>query len=116
MDRRKLEKEAKKRLAAKLSFLIHGGVFTLTTILLVGINLAFTPNFWWFIFPLAGGLLGLMIHGLIVFIALNKNLKRNLIEKEMRRLSGEKKELSESKQTFNYVPMSWKESETSEVL
>lgn len=116
MDERKLQKEAKKRLAAKLSFYIHGAVFVPTIMLLAGINLAVTPQFLWFIFPFAGWGLGVLIHGLIIFVALNRNLKKNLIEREMSRLQDfpakEFKPLNEENQSFkNYVPMSWKETE-----
>lgn len=116
MDEKKLQKEAKKRLAAKLSFYIHGAVFVPTILLLAFINLTITPRFLWFLFPLAGWGLGVLIHGLIVFVALNRNLKKHLIEKEMNRLQGVSankfKNLNNENQAFkNYVPMSWKETE-----
>lgn len=48
-------------------FLIHFFVFIAVNALLLAINLLYTPDFSWFLFPLLGWGIGLLAHGIAIF-------------------------------------------------
>jgi 2TM domain len=54
---------------AKLGFYIHLGVYLLVNAGLIAINLNRTPDHWWFQWPLLGWGIGVLAHGLAVFLA-----------------------------------------------
>ena len=53
---------AEQKVNFRLSVKIHIGVFVAVNILLLAINLIFTPAYFWIIYPLFGWLVGLIIH------------------------------------------------------
>lgn len=108
MKEDKIYKLAKRRAYAKIVFYIHFAVYALVIAAVAIINLTFTPQFWWFLFPALGWGIGLGIQGAIVFIALNTDLKRRLIENEMRRLNATA-EASVGLPPTNYLPMNWRD-------
>jgi uncharacterized membrane protein len=57
---------ARKSSCARRGFLIHLAVYVAVNTLLVGINLATTPDTLWFPWPLAGWGVGLLAHAGIV--------------------------------------------------
>lgn len=69
---------------AVVNFRIHLFTFMAVMGLLIIINLLNSPDVIWFIWPLLGWGLGLVLHGLKVFYWSDKpSLKERLIEKEM---------------------------------
>jgi hypothetical protein len=108
MKEDKIYKIAKRRAAAKIGFYIHLAAFVTFISVQAAINLIFTPQFLWFLFPFFGWGIGLTIHGAIVFIALNADLKRRMIEREMRVLH-ETSETTLATQNQNYVPLNWRD-------
>lgn len=78
--------KAKKAVEAKISFLIHLAVYILVNTLLVIINLNTSPGTLWFKWTLIGWGIGLVIHGLSVFVGSGlSNLKERMIEKEIKK-------------------------------
>ncbi|MFN3231502.1 MAG: 2TM domain-containing protein [Alphaproteobacteria bacterium] len=77
---------ARKRVEAKIGFYIHLGVFICVNALLIGVNLAMTPDNLWFVWPLVGWGIGIFFHGLTVFLfASGGKVKERMIEKEVER-------------------------------
>jgi hypothetical protein len=48
-------------------FLIHLFVYIAVNAMLFAVNLLYTPDFYWFLFPLFGWGVGLLAHGIAVF-------------------------------------------------
>jgi hypothetical protein len=67
MDEKGKYQEAKKRVEDIKSFYIHLLTFFLVNIVLIVINLLLTPEYYWFIWPLLGWGVGLLMHGISVF-------------------------------------------------
>ncbi len=88
MEDDKKYEQAKKRVEAKIGFYIHLAVYVLVNGLLVAINLMRSSEVMWFIWPLSGWGIGLLFHGLSVFIFSGfKNIKEELIQKELNKNS-----------------------------
>jgi len=67
MDDVRTRIRARLRAGAKLGFYIHVTVYVLVNLLLLAINLRFTPGRLWFFWPLCGWGVGVICHGLAVF-------------------------------------------------
>ena len=83
---------AKKRVEAKIGFYIHLAVYVGVNALLIIINLASSPQYLWFKWPLLGWGIGVFFHGLSVFVFSGNQLKavkKKMIEEEMRKGSGD---------------------------
>ena len=81
-----IERLARKRAGAKMSWYIHASVYLLVNLLLV--SLSFASGRYWAIFPLLGWGIGLAVHGAVVFLATGGGgLHERLIQKERNRLS-----------------------------
>ncbi len=81
-------KRAEKRVAAKMSWFIHLAVYLGVNTLLTIINLATEPAKLWFYWPLMGWGVGLLFHGLGVFVFPHGRasaLKERLVQKELQR-------------------------------
>jgi hypothetical protein len=79
---------AKKRVQAKIGFYIHLAVYVGVNILLIIINLATSPQYYWFRWPLLGWSIGLFFHGMSIFVFSGgkfKEIKEKMIEEEMKR-------------------------------
>ncbi len=77
---------ARKRVEAKIGFYIHLGVFICICSLMIGVNLAMTPENLWFVWPVVGWGIGVFLHGLSVFLfASGGKVKERMIEKEIER-------------------------------
>lgn len=57
-----LRKIAAQKVSFRLSVKIHVAVYILINVLLIIVNLLFTPGFYWFIFPCFSWLIGLTMH------------------------------------------------------
>ena len=88
-DREKdpMYREAERKAAAKLSFLLHLSIFCVVNILLIIINMTTSPQYYWFKWPLLGWGIGLCMHGLGVFIFTGgAGLKERMIQKELEKM------------------------------
>jgi len=88
MENQEAYKRAKRRVEAKIGFYIHLAVYVGVNILLIIINLATSPEYFWFKWPLFGWGIGLFFHGLSIFIFSGRKfveIKKRMIEDEMRR-------------------------------
>jgi hypothetical protein len=82
----RLEARARRRVGRKIGFGIHALVFVLVNLGLFAIN-ATTGDPHWARFPLMGWGLGLAIHGVVTFIALQgEGLRRSLLQREIEQL------------------------------
>jgi len=80
----KAYERAQTRAGAKLGFYIHFGVYLAVNALLVIVNLLTMPDSLWFVWPLAGWGVGIVIHGLVVFVTASRMTDR-MIAKELKR-------------------------------
>lgn len=86
MEKSEAYRVAKRRVAAKFTFVVHLAVYILVNGFLIYINLTTSPGYYWFIWPLAGWGIGLLLHGLQVFLyGQVSRLKQEMIEEEMKR-------------------------------
>ena len=75
---------------AKLGFFIHVAVYLVVNGLLLTINLINSPQEYWFQWPLLGWGIGVLFHGLGVYVfAGGINVKEHMIEKEMKKQAKE---------------------------
>jgi hypothetical protein len=80
--------KAKERVENKIGFFTHLAAFVIINLVLIGINLVTTSDYYWFIWPLIGWSVGLLFHGIAVFVFMgDSSLKERMIEKEMRKVS-----------------------------
>jgi len=76
--------KAKEKVEARMGFYIHLIVYLLVNTFLTILNLAFSRDHIWVIWPMIGWGAGLIIHGLRTFVFNSgTSLKERLIEKEM---------------------------------
>ena len=86
MEDQEAYKRAKKRVEAKIGFYIHFMVYVGVNILLILINFLTSPQYLWFKWPLMGWGIGLLFHGLAVFVfSKGESIKERMIEKEMKK-------------------------------
>ena len=85
-----LRTQARARVAAKLSFLLHLAAYVAVNVLLVVINLLTTPEHLWFYWPMLGWGIGVLFHGLVALVAVKwQGLVGGMEERELRKLHGE---------------------------
>jgi len=86
MENQEAYERAKKRVEAKMGFYVHFVVYVGVNILLIVINFLSSPHYLWFKWPLMGWGIGLLFHGLGVFVfSKGKSIKERMIEKEMKK-------------------------------
>lgn len=83
IDRQGIERLARRRAGAKLSWYIHATVYIAVNLLLMILSAQSARA--WAIYPAVGWGLGLAIHGLVVF-GLTSGLHERLVQQERRRL------------------------------
>jgi hypothetical protein len=70
-ERARIEAEIReqivRRMRAKLGFNWHAAIFVMTNAAIAAINLRFTPNYLWFVWPLAAWGVGLALHAFAIF-------------------------------------------------
>jgi hypothetical protein len=94
MENPEAYERAKKRVEAKIGFYVHLAVYVGVNLLLVAINLTRSPQSLWFMWPLFGWGIGLLFHGLSVFVFPGRRLetvKERMIEEEMKKDASVKK-------------------------
>ena len=89
MSEEQIYEEAKRRVEAKKGFYIHLTIYICVNVFLINIwAFASGGGFPWFIFPLGGWGIGLLFHGLGVFV-FDRKSNRAAIEKEAERIRRE---------------------------
>ena len=69
-----------------MGFFIHLAVYIVVNVLLIIINISTSPQYLWFKWPLIGWGIGVIFHGIGVFVLSGgSNIKERLIEKEMKK-------------------------------
>jgi len=77
---------AKSRVEEKLGFVMHLTSYVVVNAFLVAVNLTTSPEYFWAKWPILGWGIGLVLHGVGVFVVGgNSRLKERLIEREIRR-------------------------------
>jgi hypothetical protein len=88
MEDNEAYKKAQERVEAKLAFYRHLGIYIAVNTLLIIINLITSPETIWFIWPLLGWGIAIVINAIQVFIyPTESSLKARMIEKEMEKQS-----------------------------
>ena len=84
MEKQEAYNRAKKRLEAKQGFYVHAVTYVAVMVMLAIINLTTSPDYLWFLWPLAGWGIGLLFNGLAVFGIVGKPvITEEMIQKEM---------------------------------
>ncbi len=84
MEDRKGYEKARRRAGAKLGLYLHLAIYVATNLVLIAINIATTPQYLWFAWPLLGWGIGVAFHGLAVFaFSENAPMMKRMIEKEL---------------------------------
>ncbi len=82
MEDNEAYKKAKEKVEAKIGFYIHLGLYIIINAILFIIDKASTPEETWFYWPLIGWGIGLLFHGIGVFVSTSK-FRERMIEKEI---------------------------------
>lgn len=91
LDTAQLDKLARRRAKAKLGFFAHATVYVVVNLALIA--LSFASGRAWAVFPLLGWGLGLLMHGLAVFLfAPGGHLLEGMVQRERARLAVGKQE------------------------
>jgi hypothetical protein len=76
--------KAKKRVNTKIGFYIHLAVYSAVNAILIVINLSTSSEYMWFIWPLLGWGIGVIFHGLGVFVfSGSSQFKEKMVQKEL---------------------------------
>ncbi len=82
-----IDRLARKRAGAKLGWYIHAAVYVVVNLFLFAISQYALGHRHWSIFPLLGWGLGLLLHGLAVFVlGTGSDLRERMVEKERARI------------------------------
>ncbi len=77
---------ARKRAAAKYGFYVHCAVYVAVNLMLLAINLITSPGALWFVWPLMGWGVAIVLHGTSVFLMPDGNtIIDTMTEREMDR-------------------------------
>ncbi len=68
---------------AKVEFRIHIINYIVINTIFAVINITLTPGYLWFIWPLLGWGIGIILHAIKVFYFGNTSIRKRMIEKEM---------------------------------
>jgi hypothetical protein len=86
MENKNSYERAKERVEGKIGFLIHLVVYVLVNGLLIVVNLITSPANLWFIYPMLGWGLGVLVHGLRTYVFTGQmKIPERMIQKEMER-------------------------------
>ena len=75
---------ATRRVERKIGFFIHASTYLVVNSGLIALNLLRTPAIFWAAAPLLGWGIGLLFHGLKVWMRVPTQWKQRMIEQEMR--------------------------------
>jgi len=85
MNNQKSNQTTRERAKARVELRIHLINYILINVILVVINLTLTPGYIWFIWPLLGWGIGIILHVLNVFHQGIFSIKERMIEKDMKK-------------------------------
>lgn len=85
-----LERLARKRAGAKLGWYAHAAVFILVNLAVFAMSRHGFGHRPWSVYPLLGWGLGLVLHGISVFV-LGSGLRERMVQKERARLQRERR-------------------------
>jgi hypothetical protein len=81
--------QAERQVERKLGFYVHLGTFLIVNSGLIVFNLSTAPEKLWAVWPLGGWGIGLLFHGLAVFLhPFRPAWKQRMVDKEMRKHRG----------------------------
>lgn len=84
MDDREMSTIAVHRAEEKLGFITHLMMYLIVSAMLAAINLLTNPQYLWFVYPVGGWGIAVLIHATALFT--ERTLKERLIENEIRPL------------------------------
>ncbi len=88
MDNQEAYERARKRVSVRIGFYTHLSVYVVVNLVLIGINLATSPAYLWFKWPLMGWGIGVFFHGMSAFAFSGlEGVKERMIEKELEKES-----------------------------
>lgn len=80
-----IDRLARKRAGAKLGWYVHAGIYVAVNLMLAALSAASGRH--WAVFPAFGWGIGLLAHGIVVFVATGgAGLHEKLVQQERRRL------------------------------
>ena len=79
-----IDQLAKRRAGAKLGWYLHAGIYVLVNLGLMA--LALSQGRHWAVYPALGWGLGLLVHGLVVWLARSSTLWQRLVQRELQTL------------------------------
>lgn len=86
-----LDRIARRRAGAKLGWYVHAAVFVVVNLFLLALSEYALGQRRWSIYPMLGWGLGLVLHGVAVFLLGNgSTLRERMVEKERERLRRER--------------------------
>ena len=86
-----LDQLARKRAGAKLGWYTHAAAFTVVNLVLFGMSRYGFGDRPWSVYPLLGWGLGLVLHGISVFVlGTGSGLRERMVQKERERLQRER--------------------------
>jgi hypothetical protein len=92
MERDDAYRRATRTVNAKIGFYIHLVIYVVVNILLVLINLKYSPQYLWFLWPLFGWGIGIAFHALGIFVFPSGSaVKERMIEREAEKLTSGKR-------------------------
>ena len=92
MEKDDVYQSARRTVNAKILFYIHLGIYVAVSVLLVVLNLKYSPQYWWFLWPLFGWGIGIVFHALGVFVFPSGSaVKERMIKRETDRLTSAKR-------------------------
>ena len=93
MSAEEIERVARKRAGAKLGWYVHAAVYLVVNGAMFLASMYGLRQRPWTIFPAMGWGLGLMLHGIAVFLlGSGSNLRERLVQKERERLQNQQRE------------------------
>ena len=88
MNDQDILRRVEKKVEQKLGFYIHLTAYILVNGLLVAINLMTSPGTYWFKWPLIGWGIGVLFHGLSIFVfGDGLTIRKRMIDAEMKKQS-----------------------------
>lgn len=84
---RRIRARAVKKVGSRLGFMWHAGLFAMANVAMLAINLNYSPDTLWFVWPLAAWGAGLLMHAFATFQApgMTEDMIQAEIDREMAR-------------------------------
>lgn len=86
MKNQKEHERIEKKVEERLGFYTHLAAYVVINLFLIALNMVMTPEYYWFIWPLIGWGLAVILHGLSVFVfGGGSTLKQRMIDAETKK-------------------------------